>query len=68
MKAIPATYNLLFEVAYEKIFSPQTLDDLKNKSREQARTIFAQIFKKAFKLMGYHAKGFTLLQEECYKT
>jgi hypothetical protein len=39
MKAIPATYNLLFEVAYEKIFSPQTLDDLKNKSREALNTV-----------------------------
>jgi hypothetical protein len=39
MKAISATHNLLLEAEYEKIFSPQTLDDLKTKSREALATI-----------------------------
>ena len=37
---------------------------LNNKSREQARTIFAQIFKRVFHLMGSHPKEFSLLQVE----
>ena len=39
---------------------------LNNKSREQARTIFAQIFKRVFHLMGSHAKEFLLLKVGIY--
>jgi hypothetical protein len=41
---------------------------LPNKLLEQTRTIFAQIFKRVFHLMGSHAKEFSLLQVGSYKT
>ena len=41
---------------------------LPNKLQEQARTIFAQIFKRAYQLMGSHAKECSILQEGSYKT
>jgi hypothetical protein len=39
MKIVPASYNIIQEVQYEDIFSPQTLDDLKSKSREALNAV-----------------------------
>jgi hypothetical protein len=39
MKVVSSHSNLIQEVQYEDIFSPQTLDDLKSKSREALNTI-----------------------------
>jgi len=39
MKVVSSYSNLIQEVQYEDIFSPQTLDDLKSKSKEALNTI-----------------------------